>query len=140
MTKKKKRLPADFLSQSKTLKIIQNHHINNVVGLIIVYYVMRSKNGALCAAERSLSKRSTLTASQLLIMTSSIIFLLTSNKTNKHLRLTIKFNGNVEIASHQSFSSHQHCTLRSIMSGLIIYSVSARILFRKSSKLFGLLK
>jgi hypothetical protein len=52
-------IPADFLSQSKTLKIIQNHHINNVVGFLIVYYVMRSKNGALCAAERSLSKRST---------------------------------------------------------------------------------
>jgi hypothetical protein len=63
---------------------------------------------------------------------------MTSNK-NKHLRLTIKYKANVEIAPRQPFSIHGHCTLRSIMSGLIC-SISARILSRKSSKLVGLLK
>jgi hypothetical protein len=29
-------------------------------------------------------------------------------KTNKHLRLTIKFNANVEIASRQPFSTYRH--------------------------------
>jgi hypothetical protein len=67
-------------------------------------------------------------------------------KTNKHLRLTIKFNANVEIASRQPFRLAlctpfrlTLCTVRSIMSELI-FSVSAQILCRKSSKLFVLLK